>query len=72
MNGPHGAAPDVVSVSDIGAMAGVSRQRAAQLMDRRTHETAPESTQTGAGAIWDRQAVAAYLLSLGRAKTWED
>lgn len=67
-----GTAPDVVSISDIGRMAGVTRQRASQIMDRRIHPDAPESAQTGAGAIWDRQAVADYLLSLGRPKTWED
>lgn len=66
------AAPDVVGLSDVAAMLGTSRQRAAQIMDQRTHPAAPDAAQTSSGPIWDRRAVAAYLLSLGRAKTWED
>lgn len=70
---PPALAPDVVSLSDIAVMAGVSRQRASQLMDSRTNPGAPAAAHTSAGAIWSRPAVAAYLVDdLGREKTWED
>jgi hypothetical protein len=67
-----GGPPDVVSIGDIAAMAAVSKERARQLMDRRTHPGAPEGRQTAAGEIWDRPAVIAHFVALGRVKTWED
>lgn len=65
----------LVSVSAIGRMAGISKQGAWNLMDQRTHPTAPDpepGQEVGGGRSWDRGKVAAYLLSLGREKTWED
>ena len=61
---------DPVGVAEIAAMLGVSHQRAGQIMDRRLHPDAPEGVHLKRGTVWSKRDVAAYLLSLGRPKTW--
>lgn len=65
------ALPPLVGLAEIAEMAGgVSKQRAGQIMDRRLHPEAPEGQHLKCGPVWLKADVAAYLLSLGRPKTW--
>ena len=62
--------PELAGMDEIAAMAGVSKQRASQLMDRRLHPDAPEGQQLKRGRVYLKADVADYLLRLGRPKTW--
>jgi hypothetical protein len=60
MAATRNAADDLVGVTDIGRMFGVSKQRAGQLMDERINPDAPEAIETTRGRLWKRSAVIKY------------
>ena len=62
--------PDVVTLSDVAAMYGVTRQRVAVLLDPRVNAEVPPGTRTSAGMVYDRADVIAYAVWLGRKVTW--
>jgi hypothetical protein len=67
----YGRMPVIVGNDEIAAMLGVSKQRAKQLMDPRTHPRAPKGQQLRGGRFYLRSDVEAYALKiLGREKTW--
>jgi predicted DNA-binding transcriptional regulator AlpA len=61
---------DPVGLAEIAEMLGVSHQRAGQIMDRRLHPEAPQGKRLKRMTVWSKREVEAYLLSIGRSKTW--
>lgn len=63
--------PEVVGLEEVAQMAGVSKQRAAQLMDPRLHPEVPPGQELARGRVWLKDDVADYFLKvLKRKKTW--
>lgn len=63
--------PAVVGLEEVAQMAGVSKQRAAQLMDPRLHPEVPPGQDLARGRVWFKDEVADYFVKvLKREKTW--
>lgn len=67
----YGRMPAIVGNDEIAGMLRVSKQRAKQLMDPRTHPRAPKGQQLKGGTFYLRADIETYALQvLGREKTW--
>lgn len=60
--------PELAGMDEIAEMAGVSKQRASQLMDRRVHPDAPKGQELKRGRVWLKADAADYLRSTGHLK----